>query len=186
MLRLTRRVEDQEIRRAGASCFSAGRSHSWMTLALLASLLPSCANEIGDSCSTNIDCSTSGDRICDTAQRDGYCTIQGCGATTCPGEAVCISFYPENFLSTPCDPETEDSVAIAEPTNDCLGSEICLSSGVCASFAQERRFCMKRCKKNGDCRNGYECRQTGTLGAELVRDRQRPERTSAGFCAQVP
>ena len=57
-----------------------------------------CAAEIGDSCSTNIDCSTSGDRICDTAQPDGYCTIEGCSANSCPEEGVCIRFFPAAFL----------------------------------------------------------------------------------------
>ena len=55
---------------------------------------PGCGAEIGDSCSTNLDCSPMGERICDTAQVEGYCTIEGCDLTTCPEEAECIRFFP--------------------------------------------------------------------------------------------
>ena len=153
---------------------------------LLAAGASGCANEIGDSCSSNVECSPNGDRICDTAQRDGYCTIAGCGLRTCPEEAACIRFFPAAFLSHACDPQTEDAIDPAlTPSNDCTPDEICLSSGYCAVFSLEHRFCMRTCEHDDDCRDGYECRQTGTSGAEVVKD---PERSGSPpvvrFCAQ--
>ena len=153
---------------------------------LLATLLcTACGTEIGSSCSTNVDCSPIGDRICDTSQRDGYCTVEGCGIDSCPDEAECIRFFPSAFLSVPCDPRTEDAVDPSiVATNDCTGDEICLAGGYCAMRTQERRFCMKRCDSNGDCRSGYECRETGTAGAEAVPDPARPGIRQLRFCAQ--
>lgn len=59
---------------------------------LVALVLPGCSKEIGDSCSTALDCSASGTRICDMTQRGGYCTLDGCEENTCPDEAVCVLF----------------------------------------------------------------------------------------------
>jgi hypothetical protein len=144
-----------------------------------------CATEIGDSCSANVDCSPSGDRICDTSQLDGYCTLVGCGVGTCPEEAICIRFFPTAFLAVSCDPLTEDAVDPARsPTDHCTGDEICLSSGHCAPSALERRFCMRSCGDDDDCREGYECRRTGTAGAEPLVDRDNLGANVGQFCAQ--
>jgi len=155
------------------------------TACLLALLCGACGAEVGDSCSTNVDCSPLGDRICDTAQVDGYCTVEGCDIGTCPEEAVCIRFFPTAFLSVPCNPRTEDVVdPTLSPTNDCTADEICLDGGYCALRTQERRFCMKSCESNEDCRDDYECRKTGTRGAESVRDPKKPGIRQLRFCAQ--
>src|SRR4051794_9900702 len=53
-----------------------------------------CAPEIGDDCGSALDCSAQGSRLCDRTQPHGYCTIQGCERGTCPGEAVCVKFRP--------------------------------------------------------------------------------------------
>ncbi|MBW2733702.1 MAG: hypothetical protein JRH20_15045 [Deltaproteobacteria bacterium] len=149
--------------------------------------LTGCSPVVGDECTTNIECSATGDRICDTAQKGGYCTVQGCTPDSCPEEAHCISFYPTEFLERTCTPETEDAVDPALPaTDDCLPDEFCLSSGFCAQRSLESRFCMARCDDGGDCRDGYECRTTGTLGAEAVIDPTRVERRVFKFCAQRP
>jgi hypothetical protein len=155
-----------------------------LVLPALLALLPACGAEVGDSCSTNVDCSSLGDRICDTAQYGGYCTVEGCDLTSCPSEAACISFFPTAFLSVPCDPATEDSQdPSVKPTQDCTSEEFCLSSGFCVQRTLERRFCMKSCETDGDCRDGYECRQTGTRGAEAVPDPAKPGEQRR-FCAQ--
>jgi hypothetical protein len=70
--------------------------------------LAACGRSIGDSCTTNTDCSPNGDRLCDISQPGGYCTIDGCDTTSCPSEAVCVRFFPEQFLSRPCSPACED------------------------------------------------------------------------------
>jgi hypothetical protein len=150
-----------------------------------------CTHHVGDSCTANVDCSPLGDRFCDISQPNGYCTIEGCDVITvggqpqdtCPSEGVCIRFF-EQIGNHPCDPG-------AAP-NGCVPSERCLcdhadpKSGACpvpapdadghvAHFAHcapessERRTCMLRCNSDGDCRQpDYECRVTGTHGAEPV------------------
>lgn len=159
-----------------------------IVLAALAGLLGGgCGHAIGDTCSTNVDCSPAGDRICDTAQVEGYCTVEGCDLKTCPDEAACIRFFSAGFLSRTCDPATEGA---ADPnvtlTNQCGSGEICLSSGFCTQRTSERRFCMKKCETDGDCRNGYACVRTGTSGAEAIADPEQPNAGPVRFCAQKP
>ncbi len=155
-----------------------------VTAALLL-LLGGCGHSIGDSCSTNVECSPQGDRTCDTAQLDGYCTLQGCDLASCPSEAVCIRFFSANFLSAPCNPATEDVAdPKVTPTHDCTAGEICLSNGLCAQRTSERRFCMKQCDSDGDCRDGYACVNTGTRGAEALPDPSKSGPQVARFCAQ--
>ena len=127
------------------------------------------------------------------SQPGGYCTIEGCDQVSCPSEAACIRFFPEKFLSQPCDPacnfqdhpgiSTDASMAphcpgpqptCSDPSNPnlvCAADELCLPSGLCVPRADEHRLCMKTCSSNGDCRGGYECRPAGTLGSlPLVSD----------------
>ena len=62
---------------------------------LLSSLaFVACKPEIGDECEISTDCSATGDRLCDTTQPGGYCTIRSCEAQTCPEEALCVEFRP--------------------------------------------------------------------------------------------
>lgn len=96
---------------------------------LLAGLALGCNPKIGDDCSTSTDCSVNGDRLCDTTQPGGYCTIFNCEPDTCPEEAQCIAF------DTELDPACNDQRW--------------------ARF--ERTFCMRRCSDNGDCRSNYVC-----------------------------
>ncbi|MBN2724140.1 MAG: hypothetical protein JXR95_08735 [Deltaproteobacteria bacterium] len=131
-------------------------------------LFAGCDPEIGDSCSQNIDCSTTGDLICDTASPNGYCTIANCTESSCPEGSRCIAFYPVQSLIYECNPQTEDSISSLTPTDDCLAGEVCLSSGYCASTDYETRFCMKKCSSQDDCRGGYECRETNTYGSQKV------------------
>lgn len=72
--------------------------------ALLFVLMGGCARKIGDKCSISTDCSVNGDRICDTAQPGGYCTVQGCDPDSCPDGAVCVEwrFEPSRTTSTYC------------------------------------------------------------------------------------
>lgn len=62
------------------------------SLFALVALFAACSPEIGDECSTALDCSASGTRLCDMTQRGGYCTLEGCEENTCPEEAVCVQF----------------------------------------------------------------------------------------------
>lgn len=78
-------------------------------LALVLPAAVGCAPQIGDSCSSSVDCSVNGDRICDRAQPGGYCTVASCEEGTCPDESVCVEFRPEparlssSWCMAPCD-----------------------------------------------------------------------------------
>ena len=148
-----------------------------------------CGDQIGDSCSLATDCAYDGSRICDTTQTDGYCTIQGCDYNTCPDNSECVSFFTGEFANRPCNPVTEDSPT-APTTNDCAVDELCALDGHCVAALSEVRFCMKTCESNGDCRDGYECRDL-TL---MVKDGGEPVLAPGlalgtdpqPFCAMAP
>jgi hypothetical protein len=123
----------------------------------LVTLLCACGAEIGDDCSTNVDCSQNGDRICDKSLPGGYCTVEGCDEGTCPEEAICVRFFPVNGLVHTC-----------LDAGDCTVDDVCLSDGFCAARLSERRFCMRACGQDYQCRDGYVCRFTGVAGVELA------------------
>src|SRR3954468_14654466 len=54
--------------------------------------LSACTPSIGDKCVLSTDCSSRGDRQCDTSQPDGYCTIFNCNGDGCPDKAACVLF----------------------------------------------------------------------------------------------
>jgi len=160
-----------------------------------------CGHDIGDNCLTSTDCDPSGTRSCDLSQPGGYCTIVGCDEVSCPSGSDCIRYFPEQYLSKPCDATCEDLVcdACTDPSapkdpnlpcngpdgtskDQCLSDELCLNSGLCAKRSYEQRACAKTCGSNGDCRGGYECRPAGTQGSMLLA--QNPGAT-ASFCAPM-
>jgi hypothetical protein len=121
-------------------------------------VVPACGKDIGDDCSTNVDCASDGTRDCDLSQPGGYCTVNGCDEKSCPGESVCIRVFPYESQDTPC---TQDS--------DCGSSGLCIpdpQQGYCVPRISERRYCEKRCGSNGDCRGGYVCREAGMEGRQ--------------------
>jgi hypothetical protein len=80
-----------------------------------------CTPEIGDSCSLSTDCSIQGDRLCDTSQPDGYCTIFNCDPGSCPDESMCVSFHPnsERFARRFC-------VRRCDKASDCRTGYACV------------------------------------------------------------
>jgi hypothetical protein len=82
----------------------------WFGLTSLAPLLAACGHEIGDDCSTSLDCSAQNSRLCDRTQPGGYCTIAPCERGTCPGESTCVEFRPseERLAITYCMRECEN------------------------------------------------------------------------------
>ena len=52
-----------------------------------------CTPNIGNKCSLSTDCSQLGDRLCDTTQPGGYCTVFNCEPDQCPN-AICVAFDP--------------------------------------------------------------------------------------------
>jgi hypothetical protein len=99
----------------------------------LAFLSFGCTPSIGDSCTLSTDCSLQGDRLCDTSQPNGYCTIFNCTDYSCPDNAACVLFHA-NLQGC--------------PYNDRVPSRTA------------RSFCMKSCTSDSDCRtsDGYVCR----------------------------
>jgi uncharacterized membrane protein YgcG len=98
----------------------------------LGALVAGCQPKIGDHCTTSIDCSQRGDRLCDTSQPDGYCTIFNCEPDKCPDNSVCVGF------SDKIDATCGDLFDPRWPRF-------------------ERTFCMKACESTADCRDGYVC-----------------------------
>ena len=154
---------------------------STLLFALLALLTPACGKEIGDSCSTNVDCIQDSTRDCDLSQPGGYCTVNGCDELSCPSEAVCIRIFPYEVSRPACDPvsapvcpagtgkcQSSDSICGCTQDSDCTSDGLCVpdvTHGYCAPRASERRYCERSCGNNGDCRGGYVCREAGIEGS---------------------
>jgi len=105
-----------------------------LAFALAALAATGCAPVIGDSCGTSVDCSVNGDRICDNAQPNGYCTIQSCEADTCPDDAVCVRFRPEpsRLAQSWC-------MKVCEKTSDCRSEDgySCVNDEILGNFEVE-------------------------------------------------
>ena len=116
--------------KAVGQCFCAP-AMTWFRLVLVLGLLAGglgCKPKIGEDCATSIDCSLSGDRLCDITQPGGYCTVFNCEPNLCPDDSVCVAFS-EGTCSTPS-----------------------------VSTRFRRTFCMRSCEDEGDCRGGaYHC-----------------------------
>jgi len=120
-----------------------------LTVVLLLGLA-GCKPEIGDDCSVSTDCSSSGDRLCDTTQPRGYCTISGCTAGSCPDEAICVA-YRTSISAAPACYDPQDMARL------------------------QQTYCMRKCKKKSDCRGAYDCVDVGDennpWGARVVENR---------------
>lgn len=174
------------------------RSPLALVLCLVAALamVGACGKEIGDACTIAPDCSPNGDRICDTSQTDGYCTIQGCDVDTCPGESVCVRFFTGRFSNKECDYDTRG----LEDTRirRCSLDELCALDGHCVARSSEIRFCMRKCSSDGDCRgdsnddgrDDYECRNLDRMiehgGEPVLEPGAVVDDRSPKFCASAP
>ncbi len=155
-----------------------------LTALLLAS---ACGEEIGDECSLSADCSPQGDRFCDISSPGGYCTVIGCDFDSCPEEAVCVRFFSVSDSDRTCDPYSEDQSGCED---NCTADELCTLSETCVPRTAEIRYCMKKCESNGDCRDGYECRDEPRMrdhGGEPVQPAGEALGTDLQpFCAAAP
>jgi hypothetical protein len=112
-------------------------------IALVAGGGVGCTPSIGDKCTLSTDCSTLGDRLCDTTQPGGYCTIFNCEPDQCPS-SICVAFAP-----------TLDPACGAA------------DNGVSPRF--EQSFCMAPCSSNSNCRGEYECIDLQTPANQILR-----------------
>ncbi len=153
--------------------------------------LAGCKKKIGDPCQRSTDCSLAGDRVCDLSHRvnssgekspngSGECTIESCGASSCPGKSTCVKVYGSDFLTVACDPIREDIATkdgaggVLPPRDDCDPAEVCLPEGLCADEITARTSCRRTCSDDDDCRNGYECVRTGARGVYRAPDPRKP------------
>jgi hypothetical protein len=104
-----------------------------VAMAIGASALLGCTPAVGDRCALSTDCSIQGTRICDTSQPNGYCTLLGCTASSCPDNAACVEF----------------GASVPGCPYDDYG----------APSRTGRAMCLKTCGSNSDCRQseGYVC-----------------------------
>jgi len=101
-----------------------------------------CKPKVGEDCVTSVDCSLSGDRLCDDTLPGGYCTVFNCEPNGCPEESVCVAF--------------------SEGT--------CSTASVSIRF--RRTFCMRSCEEESDCRGGsYQCIDVSRDSSRQVVDR---------------
>lgn len=108
---------------------------------VLGLMLSACGKKIGDGCSSSIDCSPNGDRLCDFTQPGGYCSIQGCDAETCPDGALCVEWRgePSRTLETWCNSDCGRD-------QDCRTGYVCL---VASSIVDERGAALARVLDEG-------------------------------------
>ncbi len=141
-------------------------------------------------------CTIQGCDVMRDANGNPLLNSDGTPQTSCPDEAVCVRFF-QQLADCPCDPALPDDCAPsqhclcdeADPANpgrcavpqsggvsgqnpsQCAasGSVTGTKLGHCAPESSERRSCQLKCSKDGDCRQPqYQCRSTGTHGAEPV------------------
>lgn len=155
---------------------------------VLITMFAACGKDIGDECTTNVDCEQNGSRDCDLSQPGGYCTMIGCDERSCPSEAVCVRVFPY---------ESKISDSACSTDANCTSDQICVPdapSGYCAPRLSERRYCVKKCGNNGDCRGGYTCHEAGVEGNQPVGNTygslalvENPNQsTVVKFCAPTP
>ena len=74
---------------------------------------------------------------------------------------MCIRFFTGGF-ENPVDPMGMRKMCGANVPPDqqvtCSVDELCALSGNCVPRSSEVRYCMRTCDSDGDCRDGYECR----------------------------
>lgn len=173
-----------------------------LALAAQAIVMTACTRKIGSACRVSTDCSFRGERICDLSylvdadgdrdpQGKGECTIEGCSPGSCPKEGICTQVFNTEFLSVACDPEREDRRPPDDEIGDsiynrCTDQELCLPEGLCADILSVRTTCRKECKSDRNCREGYECRATGSNGVYVAFDPKAPNSIpTAKICMPV-
>ena len=95
-----------------------------------------CTPSIGDKCVLSTDCSTDGDRLCDTSQPDGYCTQFNCANERVPRRGRV------RRSSTP-----RPRAAATTTARGGYGSRVA------------RSFCVAQCATDSDCRGGLHLRR---------------------------
>ena len=141
-----------------AQCPDRLRRLVWLVAAVLLALVAGCAPKIGDKCTVSTDCSVTGDRLCDSTQPSGYCTVFNCEPNACPDDSLCVAFK--------------------EPT--------CAAPAQSVRFT--RTFCMATCESDaGLPRRVHLSRCHHRRGAAGIGHQPRdPQHLYGGACAAIP
>ncbi len=123
------------------------------SLALLAAVFVGCGPDIGDPCTSSAACGTG--RVCDLTSTDGYCTIPGCTADSCPDDSVCVEFpNEESFCMALCDSDRRDDTYT---TGRALEQSWLLEAPIVSDETETLAISLE------GCRTGYVCDyETGT------------------------
>jgi len=126
-------------------------------------------------------------RECNLAIKDRRTDVclEGEGCTPCPS-------------MTECNPLTEDRGCTFDelcsltdaPCENVENGEDDRFCGRCVPRSSEVRFCMKTCDSDGDCRDGYECRDLEKMkehgGQPVLAPGVDIDESSPKFCANAP
>lgn len=144
-------------------------------LVALAALAWGCGPDIGDPCTTDSACGQG--RFCDLTSTDGYCTIAGCTANSCPDNSLCVTFAnEESFCMALCDSDRRDQtyttgraleqswlveapIFSAETEDLAVSLEGCREGYVCDRITAAHPFCRQKadCERTGDAERFPEC-----------------------------
>lgn len=106
-------------------------------------------------------------------ESDDDCEAGGkCDPGVCPsGDACDPEACPDGDA---CDPSVKVCVYDESLFNRCADFELCLPEGLCADISSVRTTCRKECANDTQCREGYECRDTGSNGVYAAFDPANP------------
>ncbi len=122
----------------------AGHARTMLGCAMMAMTLVAgsgCNAIIGDACTTNIDCSEDGNRVCDRTQPGGYCTILDCEADSCPTEAVCVQFFDGVHSRNYCMRQCKNNADCDRERYECVDPEDGLSTILDAPASSYSGYC---------------------------------------------
>lgn len=94
-------------------------------------LMAGCQKTIGDACNTNLDCAFTNDRLCDTTQLGGYCTVAECTRDSCPDQATCVQFQAHtprlarSYCMRPCAQDSDCRTGYVCEFPTVMGSATC-------------------------------------------------------------
>jgi hypothetical protein len=140
-------------------------------------------------------------RVCDPARLPNALKAPGemCMANAeCSGNICNILPPPQSGEPPPgmCAPCTQDQQCASfcnlatGNCDECSLDETCALEGQCVPRSSEVRYCMRTCDSDGDCRDGYECRDLEKMkahgGEPLLAPGVPIDAHAPKFCAAKP
>lgn len=116
-------------------------------LALIGLAAVGCGTEIGDECDSDAACGTG--RFCDLNSEQGYCTIGGCTANSCPENSICVVF----------DNEESFCMAACSSGDDCRDGYVCDTDNAAHGFCRVQAECTPESATPEQQERFAECRE---------------------------